>query len=80
MSLRSTYLKMLCSGFSEVKPDGDFEELLIEFVVDAVNRQIPKRPKRKDTSTDISYCPRCGKKLRKGFDYCHNCGQAIERL
>ena len=57
----------------------------IRMAVDALEKQIPKRPKYKAEDrfvknhvTEYSYCPVCEKEVVAGDMFCVMCGQAID--
>lgn len=63
----------------------EYEKLgTLEEVREAVEKQIPKKPKTKILCRDIKWwCPNCGENhvlmyAKKGFKYCHNCGQKLD--
>lgn len=56
----------------------------MEEVREAVEKQRAKKPKTKTLCGDIEWwCPGCGEShimmdSKKGFDYCHHCGQKLD--
>lgn len=56
----------------------------LETAIKALERQIPKKPKRYITDfpscCKVSKCPSCGQEFgfNDGFNFCENCGQAID--
>ena len=65
--------------------DQDAKEVAFDFdrSIEALDKQIPKKPKTKTIGCDIEWwCPNCGENhilmyARKGFKYCHHCGQRL---
>lgn len=43
---------------------------------EAVEKQKPKR--RELINSGISVCPECGAKVKRCYDFCKDCGQAID--
>lgn len=74
----SVYSKQ-CTELDAYKQLGTLEE-----VVEAVERQRAKKPKTKILCGDIEWwCPNCGEihimlDSKKGFDFCHHCGQKLD--
>ena len=72
--------------------DGMCDECVYTTIIDALEKQIPKKPKLKvrgvydDDSDDylgeeeIKVCPSCRitNQLWRGFSFCQKCGQAID--
>lgn len=48
----------------------------VEACREAVEKQKPKKPEY--TSYGISVCRECGRELKRCYDYCPDCGQAIQ--
>lgn len=74
----SVYSKQ-CTELDAYKQLGTLGE-----IKNAVEKQIPKKPKTKILCRDIKWwCPNCGENhvlmyAKKGFKYCHNCGQKLD--
>ncbi len=54
----------------------DVDPWAVEIAVEAMEKQIPKKPKMPLDAYWI--CPVCGKKVDHPFEYCRVCGQAID--
>lgn len=62
------------------------EEIEFDFgrAIEALDKQIPKKPKTKALGCDIEWwCPNCRANhilmnAKKCFEYCHHCGQRLE--
>jgi ribosomal protein S27AE len=58
--------------------DSDIKEAL-ECAINALGKQIPKRPLEEKKFYGIGKCPSCGAVfLDKNTNYCGNCGQALD--
>ena len=74
----SVYSKQ-CTELDAYKQLGTLEE-----VWETVERQRVKKPKTKILCGDIEWwCPNCGEShimmdSKKGFDFCHHCGQKLD--
>jgi len=54
----------------------DVDPWAVEIAVDAMEKQIPKKP---NMPLDAYWtCPTCRSKVEHPFDYCKRCGQAID--
>ena len=68
------------------KGDQDAKEVEFDFdrAIEALDKKIPKKPKIKMLGQDITYwCPNCKEEhivmdSKKGFQYCHHCGQKLD--
>ena len=74
----SVYSKQ-CTELDAYKQIGTLEE-----VGEAMERKRAKKPKTKILCGDIEWwCPNCGEShimmdSKKGFDFCHHCGQKLD--
>ena len=59
-----------------IKTSVDVDEWAVEIAVDAMKKQIPKKP---TLDKGWLYCSVCGKDiLMEGYKFCPDCGQAID--
>jgi len=54
----------------------DVDPWAMELAVDALEKQIPKKPKMPFDACWI--CPICGSRVEHTFKHCRRCGQAID--
>ena len=65
------HYKVTCTVFSMHNRD----RLKYKKVIDALDKQIPKKPKNREGTTYF-YCPCCDS--NNIYEYCGDCGQAID--
>lgn len=63
----------------------DVDPWAMEIAVDAMQKQIPKKPEYKEEDRFVencfvwyAYCPQCGCEINTGDMHCTRCGQAID--
>ena len=54
----------------------DVDPWAVEIAVQAMERQIPKKPKMPLDA--YWFCPTCGSKIEYPFEHCRRCSQAID--
>lgn len=82
------YLKIL-KHFTDNDSVGELHKQTYDVAIDALEKQIPKKPDYEadgyDNNGELIYdtwiCPNCEKRYEvdcDSYDYCPNCGQAID--
>ena len=60
------------------RPDFKLDILALESAINALEKQIPKRPKDVVFSPFAGKCISCGELVTAYDKYCHNCGQRLD--
>ena len=60
----------------QVKADNQTE--IQQVTIEALEKQIPKKPKIKGDFLFLAYCQVCEKTIGFKQEYCHRCGNAID--
>lgn len=78
-------IERIQNAIRHIESSLDVDDWAMEIAVEAMEKQIPKRPKYKAEDrfvknhfTEYSYCPVCEKEVVEGDMFCVMCGQAID--
>ena len=65
------------TGNGEAPYVGCTQNIAIEMAINALEKQIAKKPTKDKYVPELDFCPECGTEVTK-CTYCPNCGQKID--
>ena len=65
------------TGNGEAPYVGCAQNIAIEMAINALEKQIPKKPTKDKYVPELDFCPECGTEVTN-CNYCPHCGQNID--
>ena len=73
--MKSKEIERIQNAIRHIKTSVDIDSWAMEIAVEAMEKQIPKKPKMPLDAYLV--CPVCGKKVEYPYEHCKRCGQKI---